>query len=371
MAAMEPESPTGSSQDTDMADTGTDERRRLARQTSTSAAESTREHWARQLMRPEWMIDIPHDLASDWYVLPRPEGQRCLLVAAAGSTTARSRSGVQLARFPSALPGGSRQTLGPGDPFCILDAIFHQPDETYYVMDMMCWKGQALYGCSAEFRMFWVASRLMETDAATSGCHHNPFRIVPVPAFHASADGLTIAHSGPADYGRDGLLLLHKDGIYAAGATSPLALLWKDAGCSRHPVDTDASGAVPLLQQVVLLHREDGTLVTADEEPVVVARMSQEAAAAVGGTTPASGAPAAGKLLRLNIGPGGIQLAEGYRPVAADLQLAGGAHMRRGRADIWSKILFQYQARRAPANLGALLEALAAQDASALLGARR
>lgn len=53
-------------QDTDMADTGTDERRRLARQTSTSAAESTREHWARQLMRPEWMIDIPHDLASDW-----------------------------------------------------------------------------------------------------------------------------------------------------------------------------------------------------------------------------------------------------------------------------------------------------------------
>lgn len=66
-----------------------------------------------------------------------------------------------------------------------------------------------------------------------------------------------------------------------------------------------------------------------------------------------------------------MQLAEGYRPVAADLQLAGGAHMRRGRADIWSKILFQYQARRAPANLGALLEALAAQDASALLGARR
>ena len=47
---------------------------------------------------------------------------------------------------------------------------------------------------------------------------------------------------------RDGVLLLHKDGAYAAGVTSPLALLWKDAGCSRHPVDTDASGAVPPLQ---------------------------------------------------------------------------------------------------------------------------
>lgn len=56
-----------------------------------------------------------------------------------------------------------------------------------------------------------------------------------------------------------------------------------------------------------------------------------------------------------------VQLAEGYRPVAADLQLAGGAHMRRGRADIWSKVLFQYQARRSPATLSALLEAHCAQ----------
>ena len=62
-------------------------------------------------------------------------------------------------------------------------------------------------------------------------------------------------------------------------------------------------------------------------------------------------------------------MSEAHRIEAADLQWAGGAHMRRGRADCWSKILFQYQARRAPPSLGALLEAQAAQEAATLLGA--
>ena len=49
-------------------------------------------------------------------------------------------------------------------------------------------------------------------------------------------------------YRRDGLYLLHKEGHYAL-ALSPLALLWKDAACSRYFVDTDAAGnALP--QQV-------------------------------------------------------------------------------------------------------------------------
>ena len=122
------------------------ERRQRSHQAGSSGhngAESARESWARQLMRPEWLIDLPPNLAAEWcgtlscglvllevqafrkacchlqpqgtcahrrYVLPRPEGQRCLLIASGGVTTARMRSGVQMARFPSALPGGSRHT---------------------------------------------------------------------------------------------------------------------------------------------------------------------------------------------------------------------------------------------------------------------
>ena len=42
------------------------EKRRWGRDASTSAAETTREHWARQLMRPEWMVDVPRNLAAEW-----------------------------------------------------------------------------------------------------------------------------------------------------------------------------------------------------------------------------------------------------------------------------------------------------------------
>lgn len=41
---------------------------------------------------------------------------------------------------------------------------------------------------------------------------------------------------------RDGILLLHKEGQYEPGTSTPLALLWKDAACSRYFIDTDAAG---------------------------------------------------------------------------------------------------------------------------------
>ncbi len=56
------------------------------------------------------------------------------------------------------------------------------------------------------------------------------------------------------------------------------------------------------MQQVVLQWRQDGALETADDDPVVVARMPPEALAAGGA------ALAPGKLLRFNIGPGGLQV---------------------------------------------------------------
>lgn len=112
-----------------------------------------------------------------------------------------------------------------GDAFCILDAIFHPQNQTYYVMDMMCWKvrsfladllqtpapwlqwfkvgqhqtsadcrlclqGYALYDCNAEFRLFWVASKLAETDAAQAGSNHNRYSIVALPAYHATPGAL-------------------------------------------------------------------------------------------------------------------------------------------------------------------------------------
>lgn len=67
------------------------------------------------------------------YALPRPEGQRCLVISARGQTVSRLRSGVLFERFASRLPAG-----GPGqggdDNFCIMDCVYHAADETYYIL---------------------------------------------------------------------------------------------------------------------------------------------------------------------------------------------------------------------------------------------
>lgn len=58
------------------------------RKTREERVKQRREHFAKQLMVPEWLIDIPRDLngkgselGAGWYVLPRPEGKRCLVIA--------------------------------------------------------------------------------------------------------------------------------------------------------------------------------------------------------------------------------------------------------------------------------------------------
>ena len=45
-----------------------------------------------------------------------------------------------------------------------------------------------------------------------------------------------------------------------------------------------------------------------------------------------------GKLLRFDIGPGGLQIQHG-QPLGADLKFTGVANQRRGRADVYSKVL--------------------------------
>lgn len=65
----------------------------------------------------------------------------------------------------------------------------------------------------------------------------------------------------------------------------------------------------------------------------------------------------AGLLLRFSIREGGILFNLDGSPAGADLAYEGPANQRRGRADLISKIMFQWQARRNPSRLDALLAA--------------
>jgi len=96
-----------------------------------------RHYWASQLMSPEWLIEIPPDLATEWYVLPRPEGQRCTVLASKGRTISRLRNGIIFEIFQSGLPCGSREASGGGggqSNHSLLDCIYHDATETYYIV---------------------------------------------------------------------------------------------------------------------------------------------------------------------------------------------------------------------------------------------
>lgn len=93
----------------------------------------------------------------------------------------------------------------------------------------MCWKGYSLYHCSAEFRLFWVQSKLAESSAtsafatsllgvgggsgvggsgstANGGADGQPAataavrRFQPLPAYRCTPEGLAMACRHPVRY---------------------------------------------------------------------------------------------------------------------------------------------------------------------------
>ncbi|EXB98025.1 hypothetical protein L484_005514 [Morus notabilis] len=299
-----------------------------------------RKWFARQLMLPEWMIDVPDRLPLDWYVFARPSGKRCFVVASNGTTISRQRNGSVLHHFPSALPNGARtrDASGSGHSYSILDCIFHEADQTYYVIDMLCWKGYPLYDCAAEFRFFWLNSKLAETGACEPPSRYHKYRFSLVPICTCDHSGLQAAYSGTVPYVKDGLLFYNKHAHYQPGNT-PLSLVWKDESCSQYVIDTDSKGQVPSQQQVVLELQDDLKLATSDDPPAVLGSLDLE-------FTQKSGLHS-GSLLRFAIGDGGLTIVDG-KLEKADLHYLGKSNGARAFADSDSKIMFQYMARHSP-----------------------
>ena len=172
---------------------------------------------AKRIMIHEWVVDVPCDLGgSNWYVIPRPEGKRCLVVAANGKTTSRLRNGSVLHRFQSSLPNGSRETRCNRDAVCVLDCIYHAPAKTYFVLDMMCWKGHLLYDCAAEFRLFWLHTKLREETNVHEVSKSNKFSFQAVPIVDCDMKGLRAAYTAAVPFRRDGVLFVHKQGYYVS-----------------------------------------------------------------------------------------------------------------------------------------------------------
>ncbi|XP_052044233.1 snurportin-1 isoform X3 [Apodemus sylvaticus] len=148
--------------------------------------------YANQLMLSEWLIDVPSDLGQEWIVVVCPVGKRALIVASRGSTSAYTKSGYCVNRFSSLLPGGNRRNSTTAKDYTILDCIYSEVNQTYYVLDVMCWRGHPFYDCQTDFRFYWMHSKLPEEEGLGEKTKINPV---------------------------DGLLFYHKQTHYSPGST--------------------------------------------------------------------------------------------------------------------------------------------------------
>jgi snurportin-1 len=64
-----------------------------------------------------------------------------------------------------------------GSDYCILDCVYDETQRCYYIIDLMCWRGQPLYDSDTEFRFFWLQSKVSdEIPALRVASDTNPYR---------------------------------------------------------------------------------------------------------------------------------------------------------------------------------------------------
>lgn len=151
-----------------------------------------------------------------------------------------------MAEFPSALPGGSRSRR---EDSTILDCLWNEHKQTYFVLDVLCWGKLPLLGCEvshmtfhyqryfecntikiyitlfifqAQMRFYWLESKFNEEPELSIKSSKNRFPFHRLP-FLAPNDihSFFIEQAANENYSLDGLLFYHKLGLYTPGV-SPL-----------------------------------------------------------------------------------------------------------------------------------------------------
>lgn len=293
------------------------------------------EELAQQLVIPDFFVDVPSSLNTEWLAYQRPEGPRVLVVACSGRCYVYAKTGVFLASFPAALPrhgctfldavlclppksrgfpepisqqskndvsglsfsaapclasplpssdtGGSLSTPVACESQCkdqVEVPLRGLPRDSWIaVVDALSWGDCSLGGLPAECRRFILSSKFSELEqqlSQVSNTNRHIFRLVET--IEATAENLenlyfSRRHILP-DTISDSIIFVHKEALYLPGV-SQLYLCWRDTHLSRFPVDTNDGKSVPERQVANLwLRFRDGAIQT--EDYVTVARLQPD-----------------------------------------------------------------------------------------------
>ena len=60
------------------------------------------------------------------------------------------------------------------DKYTILDCIYSEVLQTFFVLDLMCWNGHPIYDSETEFRFYWMHAKFDETPSLAEKSNINP-----------------------------------------------------------------------------------------------------------------------------------------------------------------------------------------------------
>lgn len=290
-----------------------------------------RRYYSTQFMTEDWLTHPQYIDCENWLVTPRPLGLRCLLVASMGLTVAITKQGELHRNFQSALPNGGEGT-GNANVYSVLEAIYSEEVAAYFILDVLTWKGVALYDHPAEYRL--LLSRQYAKEAVTT---HSDIPLLSAPLYKCSPESILTLYNTEFPFRLDGFLFYRDSGEYILGV-SPEVLIWKDGNCSPYPVDEGE-------KQLVTLHLgTHGRLLTLDK--VQLHTLSADFIA--------EKSLHPGMLITLSTD--GVDL-ESLDPVLLNPAFQRVSRKSKLRADHWSRILFQSIARKGGIPLSDLLQA--------------
>ncbi|EAR85666.1 mRNA capping enzyme (macronuclear) [Tetrahymena thermophila SB210] len=208
------------------------ERERNKQEQNQKLAQQYRKEIQSLMVQPQYMIEIPDDIGPNYFVMPRPTGKRCLVITQNQFTTSRDKNGILIHNFQSILPGGSK--LGEKSKFySILDCIFNEEQQTYYIMDVIIYKDLNMAENSTDMRFFWIQQKFSQNEFQDiSDCNQFKFKIVPKQICTRSS--FKEVYQCKFDFQKDGILFIHKDTDYKGGI-HPNFLFWKDTNFENSP----------------------------------------------------------------------------------------------------------------------------------------
>jgi len=262
-------------------------------------------------------------------------GSRCLVRSHSHRTVARGKDGRVMFYFDSNLPnGGPNKERGDA----ILDCIWHEESETFFVLDVIRWNRLEIAHNPWEFRSFWRESKFRDLELGeVSDCNELKFRVIP--CLQSNPENLRAVYS-ESTYEIDGLLFYHLKSEYCSGPT-PLVHLWKDSICSKWHI-TSTDGKTPNKDQTCALElrgsKEEGWRLESCEH-MVLANLPGDFDLSFQKRSGGIIIPEEGSIVRLVIH--GVDLPSQTVNIKKYLGFAN----RRTKADLFSKIAFQFQAR--------------------------